>query len=92
MSQVNKDFVKEPMPQLNSFPNKQTEVAEGIMRSNEITDAKSSPGYCFRGKFRLDTTYDLPFRVRKLNPIGNELCKQMFQQSLVLSGCTLLLS
>lgn len=56
--QVKKDLVKELMPQLNLFPKKQTEVAEGIMRSNEVTDAKSPLGYCFRGKFRLDTTYD----------------------------------
>jgi len=56
--QVKKDIVKEPMPQLNLFTDKQTEVAKGITRSNEITDAKSSLGYCFRGKFRLDTTYD----------------------------------
>lgn len=56
--QVKKDFVKELMAQVNLLLSKQTEVAEGTMKSNEITDAKYSLEYCFRWKFRLDTTYD----------------------------------
>lgn len=50
------------------------------------------PWVLFQGEIQIGYYLWLLFRARKSNPIGNKLCKQMFQQSLILSGCTPLLS